>query len=131
MIDMQKSAFNILRIGLAVTFFWIGVLIWRSPAEWATFIQPWAAKLISGSLVFAMQQTAILDMAVGVLLLVSPLVWLGALLGALHLAIVLITVGVNGITIRDVGLVSATIALCIETFPQSIKNKILSLKRSK
>ncbi len=128
---MKKSAFNILRIGLAITFFWIGILIWRNPAEWAMFIQPWAAKLIPGSVVFAMQQTAVLDMAVGVLLLISPLVWLGALLGAGHLATVLITAGVSDITIRDVGLLSATIALCIETFPQSLKDKILLIiKRS-
>lgn len=128
---MKKNAFNILRIGLAITFFWIGVLIWKNPAGWATFIQPWAAALIPGSIVFAMQQTAVLDMAVGVLLLITPLVWLGALLGVLHLAIVLITVGVNDITIRDVGLLSATIALCIETFPESLKEKLISLiKRS-
>ena len=126
---MKKSAFNILRIGLAITFFWIGILIWRNPAEWAIFIQPWAAQLIPSSVVFAMQQTAVLDMAIGLLFLVNPLVWLAALLGAFHLVVVLITTGISEITIRDVGLLSATIALLIESLPKSIWDKILSLKR--
>ncbi len=121
---MNKKAFDLLRFGLAITFIWIGVLIFISPLAWAGYIQPWALKLIPGSIEFVMQQTAILDIAIGLLLIIRPVVWLGALLGALHLVIVLVTTGVTEITVRDVGLLFAAVALLIESFPNRWIGKI-------
>jgi len=42
---MDKASFHILRIGLAVTFLWIGVLILRNPEAWGGYMRPWAAGL--------------------------------------------------------------------------------------
>ncbi|MFI5206038.1 MAG: hypothetical protein ACHQVK_03785 [Candidatus Paceibacterales bacterium] len=121
---MKKNAYHVLRIGLAITFLWIGILIFKNPAAWSTYIQPWALKLIPGSLVNAMLETAVLDMLVGVFLLLNIFTWLAALLGALHLLIVLITCGITDITVRDIGLLCATLALAIEALPTKISLKV-------
>lgn len=114
---MSSSSFHILRVGIGITFLWVGILILRDPEAWGGLLQPWASGLIGGSLTQAMIGTAILDVTVGGLLLVNVFVWPAALLGALHLVIVLTTVGINAITFRDIGLLAATVALTVHTWP--------------
>lgn len=122
---MNKKAFNILRLGLAITFIWIGVMILQDPIAWAGYIQPWALKFIPGSLSLNMQITGIMDVAVGLLLLVNSTVWIGALFGAVHLVVVLITSGITEITVRDIGLLFASVALFMESMPMWLSDKFL------
>ena len=68
---MNKTSFHILRIGLAVTFLWIGVLILRNPEAWGGYMRPWAAGLLPIPLAQAMTGTAILDIIIGVFLLIN------------------------------------------------------------
>src|SRR3989338_2640509 len=122
---MKKASFHILRIGLAVTFLWIGVLIFKQPEACGGYLQPWAAKLLPIPIAQAMVATAILDIGIGVLLLVNRLVWMAALAGAIHLIIVLATSGVTDITVRDVGLLAAALALAVNFLPKSFYDKIM------
>ena len=114
---MNTLSFHLLRIGLAITFVWIGVFILQDLRGWELMIQPWALKLLSGSLAFAMVSTAILDIVVGLFLLLNIWTWFFAFVGALHLIIVFITVGINIITVRDIGLLFATAALMVGSLP--------------
>jgi len=125
---MKKISYHVLRIGLAITFLWIGVLILQNPEAWGGYLQPWALKLIPGSLVNAMIATAILDILVGVCLLFNIFTWIAALLGAFHLIVVLSTTFITEITARDIGLLCATLALAIESLPQKISMKIFQDK---
>jgi uncharacterized membrane protein YphA (DoxX/SURF4 family) len=111
---MKISALSILRIGLAITFIWIGIMILKDPEGWGAFLEPWARELLPISLTSAMIGAGIFDVLIGLLLLIAPLVWLGALLGSLHLLIILITSGINEVTVRDVGLLAGTLALMIK-----------------
>ncbi|MBI1866493.1 MAG: hypothetical protein HYS02_01865 [Candidatus Staskawiczbacteria bacterium] len=43
---MKKTAFHFLRVGLAVTFLWVGVLIFKNPDGWSGYLQPWAMGLL-------------------------------------------------------------------------------------
>src|SRR3989344_4177644 len=88
-ITMKKISFHFLRVGLAVTFLWIGVLILKQPAAWVGFIQPWADGLLPVPLAQAMIGTAILDIIIGAFLLFDFQSWLAALVGAIHIVIVL------------------------------------------
>ncbi len=106
-----------LRIGLAVTFMWIGFMILQNPSGWAKSIQPWAADLLPIMPENLMVLTGYFDMAVGVMLLINPMVGVAALLGTVHLLGVVLTISSNGIIARDLGLLGATLALAIETFP--------------
>lgn len=113
---MDKFALKILRIGLAVTFLWIGFLIFKAPLAWAAYFKPWAANLLPVSLETAMIGTAILDIIISILFLIDSLAWLAGLLGAFHLAIVLIVSGINSVTVRDIGLLFASFAVFLASF---------------
>lgn len=115
---MRATSFHIIRIGLGITFLWIGVLIIRDPQAWGGYLQPWAAGLLPIPLTQAMIATAITDIVIGILLLTDIFTWIAALLAALHLLSVLIGSGITDITVRDVGLFSATLAILKDTIPQ-------------
>lgn len=114
---MRTSSFSILRVGVGISFLWIGILILRDPLGWGQLILPWAAHLIPGSLTLAMQQTAVLDIIIGFLLIIGVWTWLAGLIGALHLIVVLVTTGISDITCRDIGLLAAAIAIMLESKP--------------
>ena len=114
---MNVYGFHILRVGMAITFLWIGVLIFQSPEAWAGFIQPWALDLLPISPKAALMVTAILDIVIGGFLLIDMFTWLAALLGALHLASILIVSGIDAITVRDIGLLAAMVSLTAASWP--------------
>jgi|SRR3990167_5927856 len=121
---MKKTAFHFLRVGLAITFLWIGILILKQPEIWSGYLQPWAAGLLPIPITQAMLGTAILDIIIGAFLLVDFLPWLAASAGAVHLVIVLTVSGITDITARDIGLLAAMLALMIDSLPPRILNKI-------
>lgn len=106
-----------MRVGLAITFLWIGVLIFRYPEAWGGYLQPWAAGLLPIPLRQAMIGTAILDIAIGALLLTDTLTWLAALVGAGHLIVVLTVSGITEITVRDIGLLAGLAAVLMDSLP--------------
>jgi len=114
---MKSGALHIVRVGIAITFLWIGILILRQPEAWGSFLQPWAQNLLMTPLKETMIATAILDIIIGILLLIDFLTWIAALLASIHLAIVLITTGITVTTVRDIGLFAGSFALFIENLP--------------
>lgn len=117
----SNGAYHILRIGLGVTFLWIGVLIFRGPEFWGGFLQPWAIDFLPVPLREAMIGSAIMDIVIGIALLVNVGVWIAALIGSIHLVIILITCGVTEITVRDIGLLGGTIALFWTNLPDRFR----------
>lgn len=111
---MKASSSTILRVGVGISFLWIGILIYREPDGWGALIQPWAVHLIPGSIHAVMLQTATLDVLIGLLLVIGVWTWLGALLAAIHLLLVLTATGITDVTTRDIGLLAASIALMLE-----------------
>lgn len=116
---MNKASFHILRVGLAITFLWIGVLIFKQPEAWGGYLMPWAAGLLPIPIEQAMIGTAVLDIVIGILLLFDYFVWLAALVGTIHLIIILIVSGITDITVRDIGILAATIALMGSSLPKN------------
>lgn len=112
---MRTASFHILRVGTAITFLWIGVLIFKNPESWGGYLQPWAAGLLPIPLAQAMMGTAVLDIAIGVLLLIDSFAWLAALVGAIHLIIVLTVSGITDITVRDIAVLSAALAIAADS----------------
>ena len=127
---MNKVSFHILRVGLAITFLWIGILIIRQPEAWGGYIQPWVADFLPIPLTQAMTGTAFLDIAIGALLLIDWKTWLAALLAVLHLAIVLTVSGITDITVRDIGLLAAALAVMVESLPYALKTRLNINKNS-
>lgn len=123
---MKKTSSHILRVGLAITFLWIGVLIFKQPEAWGGYLQPWAAGLLPIPTAQAMIGTAFLDIAIGALLLIGSFVWLAALVGVIHLIIVLTVSGITDITVRDIGILAAAVALMADSLPKTFTDKIMS-----
>lgn len=122
---MKQTSFHVLRVGTAVTFLWIGMLILKTPEAWGGFILPWALKLLPVSVYEAMIGVAILDIIIGIFLLFDTFVWIAALLGALHMIIVLTVSGINEVTVRDIAILAGTLALFAESIPMYVSNKIM------
>lgn len=121
----HKTSYHILRVGLAITFIWIGILIIKSPESWGGYLQPWAVKLLVVPIREALLATAALDIIIGVLLLIDWFPWVAGIMAAVHLGIVMTTSGITDITVRDIGLFTAAVALVIESLPYKIKSKLM------
>lgn len=120
---MSRTSFHILRVGLAITFIWIGVLILKSPQSWGGYLQPWAVKLLPVSIEQALIGTAVFDIIIGILFLIDFKTWFAGLIASLHLAVVLVVGGITDITVRDIGLLAAALAITAESLPQNIISK--------
>ena len=118
---MKSTAFHILRVGTGITFIWIGVLIFREPESWGALLQPWAAGLVPVPLREAMIGTAILDILVGLALLVDISVFWAAAVGVFHIGTVLVTVGIETVTVRDIAIGAGLLALMAETWPARLR----------
>lgn len=112
---MSRSSYHLLRVGLGVTFLWVGVLIFREPDGWGGLVFPWVAHLLPTPLHGTMLLVATLDATIGLLLLLDAWTWCAALLAGAHLLMVLLGTGITDITVRDIGLLTATIVLLRET----------------
>jgi len=115
---MNKASFHILRVGLAITFLWIGLLILKDPVAWSGYIGPWLLPYLPVGAKEIMLTTAFFDIIVGLWLLLDYKLWIPAGLATLHLGTVIIVAGINAITVRDIGLFAASLALLFETFPR-------------
>lgn len=122
--QLQPAPYHILRVGMSITFLWIGVLIFRDPEFWGGFLQPWAAGLLPVPIEEAMIGTAVLDILVGLFLLIDVGTWVAALVGTAQLVIVLVTSGIDAVTVRDLGLLGGTISLLWSGLPQTIRDKL-------
>ena len=127
---MSKKALTILRLSMAVTFIWISIMIFQEPLFWGGFIQPWAANLLPGPLEQVMISTAVMELIIGVAMLFNIYTWIAALIASLHLLVILITVGIDSITVRDIGLLGASVALFLSTVPKHITDKLCRKNKS-
>jgi hypothetical protein len=113
---MNKTAYNILRVGIAITFLWIGLLILKDPIGWGGYVAPWAENLIPFPMKSVMLFVGFFDITVGLMFLLDIFVLEAALAGVVHLFTVLAVAGINAITVRDIGLFSACLAIFFENY---------------
>lgn len=126
---MNKTSFHILRVGTAITFLWIGILILQNPEAWGGYITPWVAELLPMSIKTVMIETAILDLVIGFLLLIDVLTPWAALVGAGHMVMVLIASGITNSTVRDIAIFAGALALFWDSVPPGAKSKIKFWKK--
>lgn len=115
---------KILRVSLAVTFVWIGIMIIQNPEAWGGYMKPWAVELLPGSVASTMQATGVADIAIGLLFLFGTSTWIAGLLAALHMIVVLVTSGITDITVRDIAIIGASLAVMIGSLPASVRARL-------
>ena len=91
-------------------------------------MSPWVVDLLPMSVEDTMRSTAILDIVIGFFLLINSFVWLAALVGTIHLIMVLVVSGITDITVRDIEILAVTIALMVETMPEKFSINLKSEK---
>jgi uncharacterized membrane protein YphA (DoxX/SURF4 family) len=112
-LDKYKDYAPVLvRYGVGIVFFLFGVDQILNPGNWSAWMPAWIGNL-GVELDTIVVSLGIFNLAVGVLLLLGLFTRLAALLAGLHLIGVIYTLGWNDITIRDIGLLLASIAVLI------------------
>jgi len=97
------------RLGIGLVFLWIGIDIWLNTNYWVTWLPGYISQFIEPTTL--MLFTGVFDFVFGLLLLLGLFTRISALLMALHLIGVIITLGYNDIAVRDFGLLLATIGI--------------------
>lgn len=114
---MKRTGYHILRLGVGITFVWVSIMIFQNPVGWGRMLSPWVLNILPVPIEQIMFSTALLDLFIGIFLILNFLPWPASILGSVHLLLILIGAGINAITVRDIGLLAATLALAIETWP--------------
>lgn len=121
---MSKASFTILRVGVGITFLWVGILIFKEPEVWGGYLLSWAVALLPLPPEKAMLGIAVFDVLVGIFLIYDVGVWIAGLFAALHMLVVLTVVGITDITVRDIAIFSAALAIMVEGMPRHLFKKI-------
>lgn len=114
-----KWSYLFLRLGLGLTFLWIGVDMFRNPDVWIGYIP--ANPGFGLTREAALRAAGAFDMALGLMLLLRVWSKLAGALVVVHMAGILVVHGVDAVLIRDVGLLGAGLALA--TWPTHYHKK--------
>lgn len=104
----------VLRLGGGSVFLWFGIDKWIHPEAWFGYIPDWLWPLTPVGAEETLILLGILEFAIGAALIVGKYVREAAILAVVQLVGILMIMGANEITIRDVGLIGIYIALIIE-----------------
>lgn len=106
-----------LRLGLGLMYFYSGYDFLVHPEHWQSFVPQWFIKLIAPVMTLEthLMVQGIVELAIGVVFLAwfmpKKLVKCAAFISTVELFLILMLVGVDLITFRDIGLVAASLAL--------------------
>ncbi|MEX0932876.1 MAG: DoxX family membrane protein [Candidatus Pacearchaeota archaeon] len=107
MLNLEKYAKPILRIGMSLVFLYFGISQLISPGQWVGFVPNYA--LVFG---IATEQivlmNALLEISFGTLLIIGLYTKVASIILALHLVGITFSLGINDLGVRDFGLTVAT-----------------------
>ena len=109
----QRLGVLTLQYGLALVFLWFGFSQLTNPADWTSFVPLSVARLVPLPATAIVLLNGLLEVVCGLLLLLNIWVRWAALLLALHLAGITISIGYNSVAVRDFGLMMATFSLAL------------------
>lgn len=102
-------SYFVLRVGLGLTFLWIGIDILRHPDVWLGYLP---ASLPFGiPREVGLKLNGVFDVGLGLLMIIRMFPKIVAALAAIHLIGILVSYGLDAVTVRDVGLLGGVLAL--------------------
>ena len=115
MLNSLKTSHLLLRLGLALVFLWFGIDKFIHPDYWINAWLPlWLQNVLSrfniGNLNFV-YANGIFEVVLGLGFVFNIFVKLFALLAVLFLLVVILSFGLNEVTVRDAGLIGTALAL--------------------
>lgn len=120
-----------LRIGLGITYLYSGYDLFYHPASWIWAVPTWYAHAVTSvfSLEAYLRFQGVAELIIGFLFIAWFSGKRGAQVGAVFAIVeflfILIFVGVNQITFRDIGLLGAALALLIMTLSWNFQKESL------
>ncbi|MBI3032487.1 DoxX family protein [Candidatus Woesearchaeota archaeon] len=102
----------LVRIGVSLVFLWFGLNQVFDPSSFLGYLPDFATTLPLPPLVLIMIN-GIFEIILAVLLVLGLCTRIAALLLALHLVGIIISLGYNEIAVRDFGLMLATLSVCL------------------
>ena len=110
---MKSFPLFLFRLGLGLVFLWFGVDKFIHTSLWLSYITPAMSELIPFSQGLFIHTLGIIEIVLGGFLILGLFVRLVALFIALHLFFVVLTLGLNDVAVRDIGLMITAIALAL------------------
>lgn len=111
--QLRATAPVVLRVALALVFFWFGTQQLNNPASWVRFLPGFLSGL-PVALTTVVALNGWFEIMAAMALLVGLYTRVVAGLLALHLLGITLTLGLNAIGIRDFGLTFAALALALQ-----------------
>lgn len=114
-----------LRLGLGLMYLYSGYDLFYNPKHWYGFVPQWFSQTITqiGPIETYLRLQGLGEFVIGLLFLAWFFgmrgVRIAAALAVLEMALILLFVGIDPITFRDIGLLGAAIALLIMSFQSS------------
>jgi uncharacterized membrane protein YphA (DoxX/SURF4 family) len=108
---MKITSACVLRVGLAIVLFWFGINQIFDPSKWVFFIPEWVVSVspISAELIVLLNGGV--EVVLGAFLLFGIFVRVSALIVAVHLLGIAVSLGNSPSAIRDLGLAFMALAL--------------------
>jgi uncharacterized membrane protein YphA (DoxX/SURF4 family) len=107
---MEKLAPVVLRVGMALVFFWFGTHQLQNPSMWISFIPKWLHVSTAVATKFVLMN-GLFEIIGGILLVLGAYTRVVAFLLSLHLFGIAFSIGLNNIGARDLGLAVAAFAV--------------------
>jgi uncharacterized membrane protein YphA (DoxX/SURF4 family) len=113
---LGPHAHLVLRLGLAIVFGWFGIDKFLHVEAWYGWIPGWLAFVPQDAFLYVLGSAEVI---IALLLLGGKYVRFASIACAAFLAGVVLSFGINEVTVRDIGLIAAALALALS--PQPIK----------
>lgn len=112
---MKKKDYALLlvRLSIGIVFLLFGIDKLVNPSSWLGYIPGYINNLIPFSIDTFIIILGIGESILGVLFILGLFTWLISLLSAIHLSLIIISVGYNDVAIRDFGLFLVVISLML------------------
>jgi len=115
MLITNKTSYLILRLGLAFIFLWFGTDKLIHPNYWInTWIPQWLSGLLSSISIKTLNYIyiqGVFEIAIGLGFMLNTFIRIFAFLASLFLLLIILNIGINEVTIRDIGLLSGTLTI--------------------
>jgi uncharacterized membrane protein YphA (DoxX/SURF4 family) len=100
-----------LRVGLGLTFLYIGLDIWRHPDMWIGYVP--SETMFGLTRESMLRFGGLFDLVIGVLLVTKVMPKLAGALAVLHLVGIFTLNGIDAVLVRNVGLLGAALAVAV------------------
>ena len=114
-----------LRIALGVFFLWFGIDKVLTPSNWLGWIPDSIFPVLPFEVAKFILLEGIIEIIVGVLLTIGLFTRVAAAVSSLQMMLIIIFIGFNEATIRDIGLLGGTISLLITGSPALSLDKLI------